>query len=237
MTRTFRTLLAVIGAAALSAGCVDFTPLPARPRQEPYTFKIGPGDRLLVEVWKDEALTREVLVQPDGRIMFPLAGAVDVNGKTLSEATGLLVERLKSKIREPVVTTTLLEFRSAHFHVFGEVRAPGTYPFYEGDTVVAAIQRSGSFIPAFAAFTSIHLVRGPLDKPKVYEVDLEDILDGKAEDVRIEPGDLVYVPPRYVTQYDRFLTQALSPLLVVTGAARDVAGQTTRVVAVPAPAP
>jgi polysaccharide export outer membrane protein len=230
-------LLALAALALLGGGCVNWTPLPAAPRQAPYVFKVGPGDRLLIEVWKDEALTRELVVQPDGRITFPLAGTIEVSGKTIAEASALIAERLKSKIREPVVTATLLEFRSAHFHIFGEVRAPGTYPFYEGDTVVSAIQRSGSFVPAFAAFWTIHLVRGPLDHPQVYEVDLNHILDGKAEDVRIEPGDIVYVPPRWITSFDRFVTQALAPLTVVTGSARDIAGQTTRVVAVPTPAP
>lgn len=239
IARSMKTLSVGLLALALAGagGCVSWTSLPAEPRQAPYAFKLGPGDRILIEVWKDEALTREVIVQPDGRIAFPLAGTIDVSGKTLAEATALLAERLRSKIREPVVTATLLEFRSANFHVFGEVRAPGTYPFYEGDSVISAIQRSGSYVPAFAAFWTIHLVRGPLDHPRCYEVDLNHILDGKAEDVRIEPGDIIYVPPRWITSWDRFVTQALSPIRVVTGAARDVAGQTTRVVAVPTPAP
>jgi polysaccharide export outer membrane protein len=239
MSRSRAGLLAAWAALALAAssGCVHWTRLPAEPRQSPFVFKLGAGDRILVEVWKDETLTRELIVQPDGRITFPLAGTIEVAGKTLAEATGLVAERLRAKIREPVVTMTLLEFRSANFHVMGEVRAPGTYPYYEGDTVVSAVQRAGSFIPAYAAFWTIHLVRGPLDHPKVYEIGLDDVLDGRAEDVRIEPGDIVYVPPRWVTSFDRFVTQALSPLRVVTGAARDVAGQTTRVVAVPTPVP
>ena len=39
-------------------------------------FELGPGDLLEVSVWKDEALSRQVVVRPDGKISFPLIGDV-----------------------------------------------------------------------------------------------------------------------------------------------------------------
>ena len=38
-------------------------------------YQLGPEDVLLISVWKDEHLTREVLVRPDGMISFPLVGS------------------------------------------------------------------------------------------------------------------------------------------------------------------
>ena len=37
-------------------------------------YLIGPGDVLMVSIWKDESLTQEVVVLPDGTISFPLIG-------------------------------------------------------------------------------------------------------------------------------------------------------------------
>jgi polysaccharide export outer membrane protein len=39
-------------------------------------YQLGPEDVLLISVWKDEHLTREVVVRPDGMISFPLVGDV-----------------------------------------------------------------------------------------------------------------------------------------------------------------
>ncbi len=40
-------------------------------------YKIQPGDVLMVSVWKEEDLTQEVIVRPDGQITFPLVGEAD----------------------------------------------------------------------------------------------------------------------------------------------------------------
>ena len=36
------------------------------------TYKISPDDALEISVWKDESLSRQILVPPDGVISFPL---------------------------------------------------------------------------------------------------------------------------------------------------------------------
>ena len=42
-------------------------------------YEIKPGDTLIVSVWKEPDLTMEVLVRPDGKFSFPLAGDVDLS--------------------------------------------------------------------------------------------------------------------------------------------------------------
>ena len=48
-------------------------------------YRIGPEDVLMISVWKEAELQREVLVRPDGGISFPLAGDLAVAGKTTQE--------------------------------------------------------------------------------------------------------------------------------------------------------
>ena len=59
-------------------------PAPA-PEDVESTYPIGPGDVLNISVWKDEALTKDVVVLPDGTISFPLLGLLKASGKTIKE--------------------------------------------------------------------------------------------------------------------------------------------------------
>ena len=43
-------------------------------------YLIQPGDVLLISVWREEYLERNVAVQPDGKISFPLVGVMDAAG-------------------------------------------------------------------------------------------------------------------------------------------------------------
>ena len=57
-------------------------------------YQLGPEDVLLISVWKDEHLTREVVVRPDGMISFPLVGDVQAEGRTVEELRLDLAKRL-----------------------------------------------------------------------------------------------------------------------------------------------
>jgi protein involved in polysaccharide export with SLBB domain len=52
--------------------------------EEDKDYMICPGDVLDISVWKDETLTRSVVVLPDGKISFPLIGDVLARGKTVA---------------------------------------------------------------------------------------------------------------------------------------------------------
>ena len=46
-------------------------------------YTIGPGDTLEISVWRDESLSRDVIVPPDGVISFPLIGDINIAGMTV----------------------------------------------------------------------------------------------------------------------------------------------------------
>ena len=48
-------------------------------------YALNPGDVLEVSVWKEEGMQRDVLVLPDGRISFPLAGHIQAAGKSAEQ--------------------------------------------------------------------------------------------------------------------------------------------------------
>ena len=48
------------------------------------SYLLNAGDVLGISVWNEETLQKEVIVLPDGRISFPLAGELEAKGKTVS---------------------------------------------------------------------------------------------------------------------------------------------------------
>ena len=42
------------------------------------SYIVGPGDVLEISVWKDDSLSRNIIVPPDGVISFPLIGDIDI---------------------------------------------------------------------------------------------------------------------------------------------------------------
>jgi polysaccharide export outer membrane protein len=59
-----------------------------------YAYILGPGDILGIEVWKDESLTRAVVILPDGKISYPLVGELTAAGKTISQFKNELAQKL-----------------------------------------------------------------------------------------------------------------------------------------------
>ena len=61
---------------------------------------------------------------------------------------------------------------------------------------------------AMALVEPVRVIRDRMGQRVAYEVDLEDVLSGDAGDLWLVPGDVVYVPPRLLTRWDRWWRQA-----------------------------
>jgi protein involved in polysaccharide export with SLBB domain len=71
----------------------------------PGDYRLHAGDKLEISVWKETEMQKpNVIVRPDGKFAFPLAGEVVAGGKTVAEVRGDIENRLKKYIPEPVVT-------------------------------------------------------------------------------------------------------------------------------------
>lgn len=71
------------------------------------TYEIQPGDVLSVSVWKEETLTKDVIVRPDGQITFPLVGEARAAGDTLEHLRQVIAERLTKYIPGSVITVSI----------------------------------------------------------------------------------------------------------------------------------
>lgn len=213
------TRLVVLLALAVMpcVGCVslDEAPVGTRPN---YRYRLGANDTLRVSVWGRPELQTDTNVAPDGRIALPLAGNLPVGGLTLEETAEKIATQLKEFVRDPIVVVELRDLRSSQIHVVGEVRVPGSVPYYNGITFLEAIQRSGSYVHEFANVSEFLLIRDPLGAKQIFVYDMDDMLTNPSgqKDVFLQPGDVVFVKPRYVTMFARWVNQALAPITAFT---------------------
>ena len=80
-------------------------------------------------------------------------------------------------------------------YVFGAVGKPGMVPLTGGLTVMGAIAESGSY-ERFAWKPKVLLIRGSVGSPDARVVNSREILRGNEKDIRLQPGDIVYVHQR-----------------------------------------
>ena len=57
-------------------------------------YHINPGDEIEISVWKDESLSRQLVVPPDGFIAFPLIGDIDANELSIPELREAITKKL-----------------------------------------------------------------------------------------------------------------------------------------------
>jgi len=171
-------------------------------------YAIGPGDVLLVRVWGDEDLTREVVVSPGGSIPFPLIGEVEAAGQSVEDVQRVITERLADGyLVDPQVEVVIKEYRSQKVYVLGEIVRPGIYPLESQASILEIISRAGGLGEDAGDVAQITRGRGGWSKDKplrpdqeavgeVIEVDLRRLLAGKldSESLQLQHGDTVFVP-------------------------------------------
>lgn len=87
----------------------------------------------------------------------------------------------------------LRSHRSSGVYVLGAVALPNVVSFADTMSVAAAIASVGGTIK-YAHKAQVAVVRGSLAEPKIAIVDYGAILKGQALDMKLERGDIVYVP-------------------------------------------
>ena len=108
-----------------------------------------------------------------------------------------------------------LYFASANtneVYVLGSVAAPGVQGFSPKMTVISAIsQRQGFTKDAYREHVLV--VRGSLNQPKVFVINADDILHGKAPDFPLQPKDIIYVSDHPWRLADELLDTAISAFI------------------------
>jgi polysaccharide export outer membrane protein len=159
------------------------------------SYRLNSQDALRVFVWGEEDLQREVSVQPDGSISFPLVGQVAAAGRTVDEVQAEIAARLDRFIPGAVVTVELLQASGAKIYVMGEVAQPGEYPLSGPLSIVQAISRAGGFT-SYATTGNIRVLRRENGEQTTLTIDYDRIASGQdqASNIDLKAGDTIIVP-------------------------------------------
>jgi polysaccharide export outer membrane protein len=157
-------------------------------------YRLGPGDKLRVEVYKDAQLSQSLQVRPDGKITLPLVGDMAAAGKTPIELRDALTTSLKEYVTNPVVTVIVVEATAAQIYVIGEVASPGTLVMQGPMTVLQALAQVGG-LREFADRDDIRILRkSGTGAVRTIDFDYKRALKGETEPMYLQPGDTIVVP-------------------------------------------
>lgn len=157
-------------------------------------YAIGPGDILEISVWKDEALSRQVVVVPDGTISFPLVGRFTAGGKSVAQLKAEMEKKIRRYVPEPELTIIVQQVNSMVVYVIGKVNRPGHIPLNRNISVLQALSMAGG-LNIFADQQDIRIVRksetGTLIIPFNYKAVTEDNM--MAGNIQLQRGDVIVV--------------------------------------------
>lgn len=166
----------------------------------PSEFLLGPEDVLNVTIWKNQDLSREVVVRPDGMISMPLVGDIQATGLTANLLAKRIAERLTEYLASPIVFVQVKDVNSYFIYVMGEVAKPGKYSLKSYANVMQGISLAGGFTP-YAKKNKIKVLRvmadGSSGKHQVeIPVQYDEILKGSAVpgNFFLRIGDVIVVP-------------------------------------------
>jgi polysaccharide export outer membrane protein len=158
-------------------------------------YVIGPGDVLDISVWKDEDLTKQVTVLPDGKIHFPLIGEVTAAGKTVVQLREELNEKLASYVPDVSLSVIIKQAGSMLIYVIGRVNKPDRFFLTGHVDVLQALAMAGGPNP-FAKKSKIMIIRKLGDETRIFPFDYDDVTNGKSleQNIILRRGDVIVVP-------------------------------------------
>ena len=182
--------------AAAAAATAPTPPGAAQPEMggkvDPNAYVIGAEDVLFIRVWRDQELSGQVVVRPDGKVTLQLLGEVQAAGMTPASLTKVIRDGLAEKyLNKPEVTISVLQVNSKKFYLQGELNRPGPYPLLVPTTILEALVNAGGFRD-FANQKKIFVMRGG----QRYYFNYKDVIKGKNMDqnIQLQNGDIIVVP-------------------------------------------
>jgi polysaccharide biosynthesis/export protein len=169
--------------------------------QDDSGYQINGGDLLHISVYGEQNLDKDVPVQPDGGIAFPLVGNLNARGMTLKELQGKIAANLRESqyfpnLTDNEVTVSMVKATGNSVSVVGQVKAPGTFAYDTRLDVMQALSLAGGLTP-FASKSKIKILRrDQAGTQTAILFDYSEVEDGEQLDknILLRGGDVVVVP-------------------------------------------
>ena len=174
-------------------------------------YRIGPKDVVEVYILRLPELSREYQVRSDGNIEMPFLGKIEAQKKTSADLATLITDRLRDGYLVNPQVSVIVKQISRQFFIQGAVRNPGVYNIEGRPSLLELITIAGGLNPSYGA--TAFIIRGIRPRPgevqtvavsdseprpdyELQKANINALLRGDfAENIAIEPGDIVHIPP------------------------------------------
>lgn len=164
------------------------------------TYLLGSGDQISIQVRRFSDLSFAGSISPEGLVVLPLIGTVNLRGLTVEQAKQLVYDRLNKFIKNPDIVVSLIVQRPVTVTVTGQVARPGFYPLQTPQISAAIVAAGGTNSTADLRDIVVRrtLTNGTFAEQKIDL--LTPLQTGIAPpDLRLEDGDAIIVPYQQVT--------------------------------------
>jgi len=161
-------------------------------------FTIGPEDVLGILFWRDQEMSGDVTVRPDGMITLSLIRDVKAAGLTPAQLADRIQEAVREYITDASVTVVVRQMNSRKVFITGEVARPGAYPLGSSSMTVMQLIAVAGGLNEFAEGGSISIMRVEAGKTRTFAFDYNNVAKGRKpeQNMVLKPGDTVVVPER-----------------------------------------
>jgi polysaccharide biosynthesis/export protein len=198
-------LLALLGPSPIAAAAAqDQSPAaveggaaPAAASSWPDAYVIGPGDVLSVRFWRQDRVSSDVVVRPDGMVSLLLLDDVRAAGLTPEQLRDNIQEQATKFFEDPQVTVIVKQVNSRVVYITGMVGKPGPYPLLHPMTVLQLIATAGG-LQDYANGDDIVVIRTENGQQTTFSFNYGRVRKRSGEfldeNITLKPGDTVVVP-------------------------------------------
>jgi len=161
----------------------------------PPDYVIGPDDVLTIVFWREQDLSSEVAVRPDGKISLPLLNDIQASGLTPEQLRGNLTQAANRYVEDPAVTVVVKAINSRKVFITGLVGKPGPYALSSPTTVLQLIAMAGG-VQEYAKEERIVVMRTENGRTVSHKFNYKQVSEGKnlQQNIELKPGDTIIVP-------------------------------------------
>lgn len=169
-------------------------------------YRLQCGDILLINIYTQDNVKRNVLVDSSGNINYLFAKNVRARGRTIAEIREDLTQQMATYYKNPLLMITLVNCLGDFYSIMGEVREPGYKKLIGTPTLLTAFCDARGFTTRLfrdqtidqADLGKTFLIRDgeyvPIDFEKL-------IIHGDAsQDIKLKPNDYIYVFPKNINK-------------------------------------
>lgn len=188
-------------------------------------YTVGETDILEITVMRHPEVSGQFIINNEGNIQYEFVGDLKVDGLTKEEVKKILTEKLSEFIIDPEITVKIVGYNSKIIYVVGEVGRPGKI-YMQGDTMTVHEALVEAGLPLLSAKTNAGRVITPSNRgtPLIRKVNVEKLLyhGDLRENLVMQPGDTLYVPPTFLAKTMRVIQPVASPIGTAAGTGRTV---------------